>query len=170
MRRCSFRGKRIDNGEWTYGYLAEIETDWDFYNGHGLPIEYSKVIIETNLLTRPMTIIIPETIGQYTGLKDKNSTKIYEGDIVQAYNGINKIIGVVKFGEYKQDGSSGEYNPVSCTGFYVKRIRTIPNRWETKDDLMYEPDYSETTSIQSYKWVEIIGNIHENPELLGVEQ
>lgn len=105
---------------------------------------------------------------QYTGLKDKTGKEIYEGDIVKAYNGINEIIGIVKFGKYKQDGSGGEYNSITCTGFYVERIKTIPNAWEIEDDLLYEPDYEKTTSLQSYEYIKVIGNIHDNPELLEV--
>lgn len=109
-----------------------------------------------------------EKIMQYTGLKDKTGKEIYEGDIVKAYNGINEIIGIVKFGKYKQDGSGGEYNSITCTGFYVERIKTIPNAWEIEDDLLYEPDYEKTTSLQSYEYIKVIGNIHDNPELLEV--
>ena len=156
MKEYKFRGKKASNGEWVYGYLAEIATDWDFYNGHGLPIEYSKVIIETNLLTRPMTTIAPETIGQYTGLKDKNGTKIYEGDILKHHSLteqmqkdlLHQIIGKA----VKEKGMTyivGKMN----NGYLDEEIKTTNYK-----ALLLSPEL-----------FEIIGNIHENPELMEVK-
>ncbi len=82
-------------------------------------------------------------IMQYTGLKDKNGKEIYEGDIVTYPN--KKCFGVITFGEYE----FGDYDTYqSGCGFYID---------------------SENTSAQGYfhpPIIEIIGNIHENPELL----
>ena len=119
MREIRFRGKRIDNGEWVHGYYTKcslaakgdvIEAERDDYD------------------------IDPATIGQYTGLKDKNVTEIYEGDIVQNIYG--EIFTVEYYGEhwygYVLTASDG------CVGH------------------LYE-----------YDEYEVIGNIHDNPELLG---
>lgn len=157
MREYKFRGKKASNGEWVYGYLAEIETDWDFYNGHGLPIEYSKVIIETNLLTRPMTTIAPETIGQYTGLKDKNGKEIYEGDIIKIIKHtshedmvyIKESIGVVKF-------------------YYGSFIMEV-FREKDRKHVNYIRQLTDIAEFIKMDNVEVIGNIYENPELLEVE-
>lgn len=141
MKEIKFRGKRINNGEWVYGFYFE--------DNKGLSV-----------IREPRTIntftVIPETVGRYTGREDKNGKEIFEGDTIKAFNGINKIVGIVRFGEYEQDGSGGEYRGTRCIGFYVERTKTIPNEWEVEDDLLYEPDYEKTNSLLAYKNIEIL--------------
>jgi uncharacterized phage protein (TIGR01671 family) len=145
MREIKFRGKRIDNGEWVYGYYFIEERDiedgiiWrdipQIQQRYGDHFQYFDVD--------------PATIGQYTGLKDKNGTEIYEGDIVSPSNSWNpELKFVVTFGEGVFD--SGYY---SFTGFYL-----------ISDDGRQGEDQYELSKDSVY---EIIGNIHDNPELLG---
>jgi uncharacterized phage protein (TIGR01671 family) len=122
MRKILFRGKQVDNGEWVYGYL---------YITHDGEYEISCYDSETNI-ERITYIVVPETVGQFTGLTDKSGKKIFEGDI--GWDCHNECYGVVEF-------SDGKFS-------YV---------WENICTDLYEVSND----------VDFIGNIHDNPELLG---
>ena len=123
MRKILFRGKSEDNGEWVYGYYACIG------KRHYILTGKLNLIGAVNF---EHYLVIPETVGQYTGLKDKNGKKIFEGDILRDDD--NEENGVVEF-------IDGE--------FYV-----VFGNVETHG--IYD------IACCCY----VIGNIHDNPELL----
>lgn len=142
MREYKFRGKRVDNGEWVYGCLCYIDNEPVIVEGSMKWVDGSELYCNT------FHFVIPETIGQYTGLKDKNGKEIYKGDIVElvnTYKGMNtKSIVEIDFIDFTFAGKwAEEYSP---SGY------------------VYNP-------LDSYNFptvtIEVIGNIYENPELLG---
>jgi len=150
MREILFRGKQKYGSRWVYGYLAEIETAWDRYEYGSLPTEYEEVIIRTDLLIRESVAIIPETVGQYTGLEDKNGKKIFEGDIVKDKW---KGLGIVEYSE-----NNGCWLSIPCEDGLYQCF---------KDGDISESDCSNFNVLMQQG--EIIGNIHDNPELLREE-
>lgn len=133
MREILFRGKREDNREWVEGSLS-LEYGEATQDGN------RKVDYRILGMRCDCDYVIPETVGQYTGLTDKKGKKIFEGDIVKDHE--SGLYGEVVFAT-AQDGFDG------MSGFMV-------------DDI--------NDGLQNYNgfWhlVEIIGNIHDNPELL----
>ncbi len=134
MREILFRGKRKDTGEWVEGHLHKMDGYGTGYTEYGIQVQ----VISTS---RPWSVLVlPETVGQYTGLTDKNGKKIFEGDIVAgAVHWLERMKnGVVAF----RDGSFG----------------LIWYRGEVEQ-------FNPFTSMCNVEY-EVIGNIHDNPELL----
>lgn len=156
QREIKFEGKRVDNGEWVYGCLL---TGFFLSGGQDIPYimtadgaDYDcfEDITEENGIYE----VTPETVGQYTGLRDKNSKEIYEGDIVEAEAG---EIFTVKYGEH----ATSEWNDNWELGFYVKSNSEEEISRDIRTDIIF---------WVKYRKLEVIGNIHDNPELLEVSE
>lgn len=121
MREILFRGKRVDNGEWAYGsyvHIVQYKESTD-YIADEEPDQY---------------VVIPETVGQYTGLKDKNNVDVFEGDIVVCNQSGSYGISVIIY-----DNSA----------FYV-----MPLNGNILEHTLWDYWYND--------WdIEVIGNVHD---------
>lgn len=119
MREILFRGKRIDNGIWISGSLFR---------------SCNKYYIMPLPIIPPRIEVDPETVGQFTGVTDKNGKMIFEGDIVRKSELYGNVLGEIQY---------------LVTRF---RCRCVNNEYP---DLTFS------------RFDEVVGNIHDNPELLG---
>ena len=123
MREVLFRGKEVADGKWIEGFYSAEE-----YNPYSGEVEH---IPRIQIIGKCVSLgVIPETVGQYTGLTDKNGVRIFEGDIVRYEDDIGYVI----------------YN-----GDDARFLVDSPNMYISMD---YSNEF------------EVIGNIHDNPEIL----
>ena len=132
MREILFRGKRIDNGEWVEGNLFMP----DEVKGRTAPTE---ILIGTNYV-RISYEVDPATVGQYTGLTEKNGKKVFEGDVVTftRFNALGYAT--------RRTGDVRYYDELPI--FYI--MATTGDAWDWCD----------------CEDIEVIDNIHDNRELL----
>lgn len=156
MREILFRGKRKDNGEWAEGDLR--------HGGYYLndPDVYICVRFADTIINYP---IDPETVGQYTGLTDKNGVKIFEGDIVRQYysTAIKTYYAPDTLGfidaEYIEGHHIGVVKISAHKGTGMKNPFSYDDIQGTKRKVKY------FVNLACYR-CEVIGNIRDNPELL----
>ena len=134
MREILFRGKRLDNGEWVYGLLCRVGDTYANIRRMDTEVLYS---------------VLTNTIGQFTGLTDKNGKKIFEGDILT----------IVHKYQSPFDDDTNEYTDITTDVVFF-------------DDEGLCFSYGKSPFLCVVDNVtaeyEVIGNIHDNPEMLEV--
>lgn len=169
-KQILFRGFNEKNNKWLYGY---------YFVNRG-----QHFVVDDEIQTNPLVnwtdfVVNTDTIGQYTGLTDKNGNKIFEGDIVEYYelesycinpdcdghlrgygSSLRQKDGVVKFhnGEFVVDDGSAYLTGLSICGIYEEMLNDL------KENTYFEANgYDIDNSIVGKK---IIGNVTDNPELI----
>ena len=144
MREILFRGKRMDNGEWIKGYYAPIGEYHYILTGRLELVPY---------LGFEHFLVNPDTVGQFTGLTDRNGVKIFEGDIVSGIAYSSENIGEIVW-----------IDKIAAFGVRY-RCREDPTAWENSS-ILKAVSYGKKNEYAA----KIIGNIHDNPELLEVSR
>jgi len=156
MRPIKFRGKSKETGEWVYGNFITLKhgtgsfilsQDADMYLSNNVlggqsDSSFGIPDFSWNIEPSDITEVDPKTVGQYTGCKDKNDQEIYEGDIIREL--ITKI----------SKDSYSDYKVIFEDGGF--RTSCLPESRRDGTPLGWIPP----------SCIEIIGNIHDNPELL----
>ena len=127
MRNILFRGKRLDNEAWVYGDLIENQGRYFIYHA------MSETTIEDNDDGRIVVAAVevnPDTVGQYTGLKDRYGDRIWEGDLVKHGDEVSAVF------------------------------------FDTENSCFDFKASNDPFAAQFFCDYEILGNIHDNPELL----
>ena len=172
MYEILFRAKRVDNGEWIYGYYCK----------YGYTGKEKHYIIPSYASDLYAIEVIPETVGQYTGLTDRNGKKIFEGDILKGKHNWHNWN--TSFGNDEKD-------------FFEQKIRGAYGKHKVEEYAMFDKDryfYFRNYAVEYYaknggyrvrnggqihaltqtyiysRDIEVIGNIHDNPELLKGEE
>lgn len=154
MRENEFRGQKCSDGKWVYGYYIESKTSWRGHKPHKSWIVPGAISNGGffNILGR--YAVKDDTVGQFTGLLDKNGKKIFEGDIVRKrdltfnlqYEGVvvyNSAIGCFRI--HSESGGTTMRMGFEASDVYNDGQCTVPVKY----------DY------------EVIGNIYDNPELIN---
>jgi len=142
MREIKFRGKSRISEKWNFGHLTNIRS-----MGFGLSIKNPEAGVTVSVYS--------ESVGQYTEFKDTNMKEIYDGDILKCHDGLHgkDFIGIVKM----QDG---------CWSVDFSHLPDGYRPFDSKIGWNRDSDYLKMYHPVLGNSMEVIGNIHENPELI----
>lgn len=135
MREMLFRGQQRKKGEKVRLDGSPVESSWFYGNGVLQSRGQSSIIYQTEPVFSKHSVY-SDTLGQYTGVTDKNGTKIFEGDIVRYGDTIHEVV-------FEQRNGTAYF------GLAYSKNETLP-----------------FGHYQDLRQIEVIGNIYDNPELL----
>lgn len=145
-RKILFRAKRKDNNEWVYGCGVYNDGVMAFIINYAVDL-----VNETSKFEHIQ--VIPETVGQYTRLDDKNGVKIFKGDIVKAT-------------EYLKPGEVELYYKVD----YIERLARYVFNPIIEDGKYNNNNFELDVYFYSKEDIEVVRSIHDNPELLDSKE
>lgn len=161
MREIKFRGKRYGDGAWVYGSLYQGTKEGEKYSVilndsgyHLAPPDDRNLAIA--FAENEVNVVIPETIGQFTGLLDKNGKDIYEGDILLLP--ANTKVKAYEKCDFVEDKFVQRFAVVwakQCQGYGL--CQPYEAKFEAPD----------VVGMAAVDRMFVIGNIHDNPELLN---
>ena len=139
-REIKFRGKSLRTHKWVYGYYLPWHAVKDLENNEPYAQIFEEHLEDGKYIPKGWEMVSYKTIGQYTGLKDKNGNEIYEGDILELEDRYCKV----------------EWHPTcACWDLTFAKYKNSHSKY----------DRAVGRTIY-WKYYEIVGNIYDNPELL----
>lgn len=164
MREILFRGK-TEQGEWLYGF---------YHNETSIESSSSdRKITRHHIYTQDFDkFVMSETVGQFTGLTDKNGKKVFEGDIIKQQT-FHKL--PLKYDSEKEKKDHKKYLIKKCGAIFDSEETYHKDYiWEVKfDNARFYPFADDNFEWGNFDWdipFEVIGNIHDNSELLKEKQ
>lgn len=177
MEPLNFKGKRIDNGEWVYGNLIAVSKRLEIVKELTTGIQ----VVENGVF-KAVYQVLPESVGQFTGITDRNKLNIYQGNILKIdKSNLSQSFKYSKAGETMIEKELDAYIIFIGKGDFlnitIKTYLQKDGKLLTKNDYWGEDAgdtglfYEVGIDIRFLKYIEgfceIIGNIHDNPELLS---
>lgn len=146
MREIEFRGRRLDDNTWEYGHLSITKQGTVIVNTDGCGLIYQ-------------ILVDPATVGQYTGLHDKNGKKIYEGDVL-----VWRREDIVLRGTPYQDKAYRYGDKLIVRWLKSGFTLTVTSNTHHEPNIVGNVNNYDFWNNQ--RFFEVIGNVHDNPSLL----